>query len=35
VVRAQGIGYSPQHREQAIAGALSALPEPRRLPLAA
>jgi FMN-dependent NADH-azoreductase len=35
VVRAQGIGYSPQHREQAIAGALAALPQPHRLPLAA
>lgn len=35
VVRAQGIGYSPQHREQAIAGALAALPQPNRLPLAA
>jgi FMN-dependent NADH-azoreductase len=35
VVRAQGIGYSPQHREQAIAGALSALPQPQRLARAA
>jgi FMN-dependent NADH-azoreductase len=35
VVRAQGIGYSPQHREQAIAGALAALPQPNRLPRAA
>lgn len=35
IVRAQGIGYSPDHREQAIAGALAALPDPRRLPLAA
>jgi FMN-dependent NADH-azoreductase len=25
-VRAEGIAYSPQHREDAIAGALAALP---------
>lgn len=35
VVRAQGIAYSPQHREQAIAGALAALPQPQRLAQAA
>lgn len=35
VVRAQGIAYSPQHREQAIAGALASLPQPNRMPLAA
>lgn len=29
IVRAQGIGYSPEHREQAIASALSALAVPR------
>lgn len=35
VVRAQGVNYSPQHREQALTAALSALPDPRRLKLAA
>lgn len=35
VVRAQGVNYSPQHREQALAGALSSLPEPNRLARAA
>lgn len=35
VVRAQGVNYSPQHREQALATALSALPDPQRLPVAA
>lgn len=33
VIRAQGVNLSPQHREDAIAGALSALPDPRRAPL--
>jgi FMN-dependent NADH-azoreductase len=35
VVRAQGLAYSPQHRQQAIAGALAALPQPQRLAAAA
>lgn len=35
VVRAQGIGLSSEHRQQAIDAALAALPEPSRLPLAA
>ena len=35
VVRAQGVNYSPQHREQALAGALSSLPQPNRLARAA
>ncbi|MCW5577661.1 MAG: FMN-dependent NADH-azoreductase [Dokdonella sp.] len=35
VVRAQGVNYSPQHREQALSAALSSLPDPRRLELAA
>ena len=35
MVRAQGIGYSTGHREQAIAAALAALPGPRPLPRAA
>jgi len=29
-VRAEGVAYSPQHRNDAIAGALSAIPEPLR-----
>lgn len=35
VVKAQGIGLSPQHREQALTAALSTLPEPQRLARAA
>lgn len=35
VVRAQGVNYSLQHREQALSAALSSLPDPRRLELAA
>jgi FMN-dependent NADH-azoreductase len=35
IVRAQGIGYSADHRVQAIAAALAALPDPHRLSLAA
>jgi FMN-dependent NADH-azoreductase len=35
IVRAQGIGYSADHRAQAIAAALAALPDPHRLSLAA
>jgi len=35
IVRAQGIGYSPAHREQAIAGALAMIDDPHRLSLAA
>lgn len=35
IVRAQGIAYSPEHRQQALTAALSALPDPRRLRLAA
>ncbi len=30
-VRAEGVAYSPQHRSDAIAGALAAIPEPMRL----
>lgn len=30
-VRAEGVAYSPQHRSDAIAGALAAIPEPVRL----
>ena len=30
-VRAEGVAYSPQHRSDAIAGALAAIPEPQRL----
>jgi FMN-dependent NADH-azoreductase len=30
-VRAEGVAYSPQHRSDAIAGALDAIPEPQRL----
>jgi len=30
-VRAEGIAYSPQHRTDAIAQALAALPQPREL----
>jgi FMN-dependent NADH-azoreductase len=30
-VRAEGVAYSPQHRSDAIAGALAAVPEPQRL----
>lgn len=29
-VRAEGVGYSPQHRNDAIAGALASIPEPLR-----
>jgi len=29
-VRAEGVGYSPQHRVDAIAGALASIPEPLR-----
>ena len=30
-VRAEGVAYSPQHRSDAIAGALASIPEPMRL----
>ena len=30
-VRAEGVAYSPQHRSDAIAGALASIPEPLRL----
>ena len=30
-VRAEGVAYSPQHRSEAIAGALASIPEPVRL----
>ena len=30
-VRAEGVAYSPQHRSEAIAGAVAAIPEPVRL----
>ena len=30
-VRAEGVAYSPQHRSDAIAGALASVPEPVRL----
>ena len=30
-VRAEGVAYSPQHRSDAIAGALTSIPEPVRL----
>jgi FMN-dependent NADH-azoreductase len=33
VVRAQGVNLSPQHREDAMVGALAALPDPQRAPL--
>lgn len=35
VVRAQGVNLSPDAREQALSGALAALPDPDRLPQAA
>jgi FMN-dependent NADH-azoreductase len=31
IVRAQGVNYSPKHREQALAAALAMLPDPRAL----
>ena len=30
-VRAEGVAYSPQHRSEAIAGAVASIPEPMRL----
>ena len=33
VVRAQGVNLSPQHREDALTGALASLPDPARAPL--